>query len=66
MNDITWRSMEDDETWDLLVKFPNNGVLVETEFCFDICIADTIENNRRFGPYCTVLNEKVKRIAFFE
>lgn len=64
MNDINWRNMEDQETWDKLRWYPNDQVLVETEVTFRIDRAEYVEDDPRFGPWLKTANEKVKRIAF--
>lgn len=62
-SDISWRSMDDDETWALLVKNPNAQILIETSIAFRIDRAEYVED-RPLGPWLATANEKVKRIAF--
>jgi len=64
MNDIRWRSMDDDETWRLIVKNPNVMVLVETDVTFRIDFADGIEDSVSHGAWLKGANENVKRMAF--
>ena len=64
MNDINWRDINDDATWDLLNKNPNHTILVETEITFRIDNTDNVEDSPLHGPWLESAHEKIKRIAF--
>lgn len=63
MNDINWRDLDDDESWELLVKYPDNLILVETNITFRIDNARNLED-RPAGPYLETAQEKAIRFAF--
>lgn len=64
MNDINWRSLDDQETWDAIVAYPHLQVLVETEVTIRTDRAEYIEDHPVHGPWLSTANEKAKRIAF--
>jgi hypothetical protein len=64
MNDINWRSLEDQETWDLLRDNPSNLVLVHTEITYRIDYAQYVEDHPKYGPWLSTSNEKARKVAF--
>ena len=65
MNDVNWHYLNDDESWELLVKYPANLILVETSITFRIDYARNLED-RPTGPYLETAKERAIRFAFFE
>jgi hypothetical protein len=43
MNDINWRSFEDQKSWDLLNNNPNRRIIVQTDIGIRISTAQNIE-----------------------
>jgi hypothetical protein len=64
MNDVRWRNMNDDETWELLNANPRAELLIETEITMRIDAAEYVEDSYKHGPWLSTALEKVKRIAF--
>jgi len=64
MNDVRWRNMNDDLTWELLKANPRAEVLVETDITMRIDAAEYVEDSYKHGPWLRTSLEKVKRIAF--
>lgn len=64
INDINWRSLEDQETWDLLRKNPASLLLIHTEVTYRIDYAQYVEDDPRFGPWLSTSQEKASKVAF--
>ena len=63
MNDVRWRNMNDDLTWQLIKANPRAELLIETEITMRIGAAEYVEDTYN-GPWLRTALEKVRRIAF--
>lgn len=63
MNDIYWRSLDDDVSWALLRKYPHNKVLVQTNVTLRLDWAEYIEDWPS-GPRLVTAGENAFNFAF--
>lgn len=63
MNDVNWRSFEDQESWDLLKKNPYNSIIVETDITTRLSFSKYIENSAS-GVMLIDCEEKALKFAF--